>query len=327
MARISLYPRPTFVGFMAQRAMHAFHGSPTVTMLERNRQGGFTLVELIMVIALAGIVVVLVGTALNRPMKAFMDQRSRAELTDQAAIVLDRITRDIRLAVPNSVRVPDSRTLDLIPIVAAGRYRANVTDAGTTGRYDPPYCEAGEICRIPMLGPVDTEGNDTPHYLIIYNTGSAGNDAWQANTAPVRASISPKVFTWQVGGWSENGTLVGNGVLTGDFSEEAAFRFASASPQHRFYLASEAVRYTCSGTDNSVGQLVRRSYPRIRSNLSENIDDFTQGQLTPHVMTQCSFTYDPGTLTRNGLVSISLQLTQNDESVTLYRQVQVSNAP
>ncbi|TBU99941.1 hypothetical protein DNJ95_01870 [Stutzerimonas kirkiae] len=268
------------------------------------RQAGFTLVELIMVIALAGTVAVLVGTALNRPLQAFVDQRNRAELTDQAAVVLDRITRDIHLALPNSVRLGNNgQTLELISIAAAGRYRAN-TLAGSAERFDPPRCAANALCNIPILGPVDTTNSNLPHYLVIYNTSP--NDIWSQG-------VAQKVFTWNAGDWAD-----GNGTLTGDFRTNASgLSFPQASPQHRFYLAREAVRYSCAA-----GNFIR----------AVNTGDFTQDNWTQNVISNrignaCAFAYDPGTLTRNGLATIQLSLTHNGESITLYRQVQVNNAP
>src|SRR5690606_38103456 len=105
-----------------------------------------TLVELIMVIALAGIVAVMISTVMSRPLQSFVDQSRRAELTDLAATALNRMARDIRLAVPNSLRnesgcSPGSecRTLEFLEISAGGRYRANqLTEGGE--RFDPPRC-------------------------------------------------------------------------------------------------------------------------------------------------------------------------------------------
>ncbi len=92
-----------------------------------------------MVIALASVVAVMVSSVLSRPLEGFMAQSRRAELTDMAAIALNRMTRDIRLAVPNSLRQPDANTLELLPIHEAGRYRGTPLEDGGV-RYDPPRC-------------------------------------------------------------------------------------------------------------------------------------------------------------------------------------------
>lgn len=57
------------------------------------RQAAFTLVELVMVIALAGVVAVMISTVLVRPMQGLVDQSRRAELVDQAGLALSRMAR------------------------------------------------------------------------------------------------------------------------------------------------------------------------------------------------------------------------------------------
>ncbi|QLF92447.1 prepilin-type N-terminal cleavage/methylation domain-containing protein [Pseudomonas sp. ABC1] len=260
------------------------------------RQQGFTLIEMIMVIVLASIVVVLVSTAMNRPLKAFTDQRLRASLTDQAAIVLDRMARDIRLAVPNSVRVAGAggTTLDLMLIEVAGRYRAN-TIVSNGERFDPPRCPAG-ACTIPILGPFQVPSvSTTGYWLIIYNTRP--ENIW--GNSLVKAAFA----------WNSVTSELSKGVGTPEVL------FPNASPQHRLYMAKDTVRYQCAGS-----RLSRHEAPDVT---------FTKG--TPTILANsvgtCRFHYDAGTLERNGLVTIELKLQQDGESVTLYRQVQVNNAP
>lgn len=90
------------------------------------RLRGFTLVELVMVIALAGLVGVMISTVLSRPMEGFIGQSRRAELVDIAAGALQRMSRDVRLAIPNSLRVSaDGQAVELLLIHSAARYRPN----------------------------------------------------------------------------------------------------------------------------------------------------------------------------------------------------------
>src|SRR5690606_18256126 len=137
----------------------------------RHGQGGFTLVELVLVIALAGVVAVMISAVLSRPLQGFVDQSRRAELTDQAATALNRMARDIRAAVPNSLRTADPFQLHLVPIAAAGRYAAN-QPAGPGGILrDPPACtQSGLLCEIEITGPIEPNKSSDPHWLIIYNT-------------------------------------------------------------------------------------------------------------------------------------------------------------
>lgn len=267
------------------------------TCPSKSVERGFTLVELIMVIALAGIVAVMISTVMSRPLQGFADQSRRAELTDLAAMALNRMARDIRLAVPNLL-VVSSHEVRLVPISAAGRYRANQSDPAGP-RQDPPACiQATGACSIDILSPIEPTSATTPHWLIIYNpTGLVG--LAEAQDGDVSA-ISPKAFIWK------------DSTLSAGLSD---FKFKYASPQKRFYLANEAVTYRCSGDE-----LLRESSQKLDGS------DPIQAVVVDSVNT-CSFSYQPGTNTRNGLVTLRLSLTKGGETISLLQQVHVDNAP
>ena len=78
---------------------------------------GFTLVEAIIVIVLTGILAGVVAVFLVIPVTGYFDVARRAELTDTADTALRRISRDLRLALPNSIRVTSCNTaIEFIPI-------------------------------------------------------------------------------------------------------------------------------------------------------------------------------------------------------------------
>jgi len=268
------------------------------TRPNKSTERGFTLVELIMVIALAGIVAVMITTIMTRPLQGFADQSRRAELTDLAAMALNRMARDIRLAVPNLL-VVSSNEVRLVPIAAAGRYRANQPDPAGP-RHDPPACtQALGACAIDILSPIEPTISTTPHWLIIYNTaGLAGIS--EATDGEVSA-ISPKAFTWK------------DNTLSAGLSN---FRFQYASPQKRFYLANEVITYSCIDDE-----LLRKSSQKLDGS------DAEQAVVVDSVHS-CSFTYEPGTNTRNGLVTLRLTLRDGaGETISLLQQVHVDNAP
>ena len=77
-------------------------------MTRRQTQPGFTLVEMIIVMVITGIIGGMVAIFLRAPVQQYMSTARRADMTDIADTALRRIGRDLRLALPNSVRVNTS---------------------------------------------------------------------------------------------------------------------------------------------------------------------------------------------------------------------------
>ena len=70
-----------------------------------NKSAGFTLIELVIVILILGILSFVLVNILRGPMQAHLDVERRARLVDIAETALQRMTREIRLALPNSIRL------------------------------------------------------------------------------------------------------------------------------------------------------------------------------------------------------------------------------
>ncbi|MCQ4297060.1 type II secretion system GspH family protein [Pseudomonas stutzeri] len=285
---------------------------------------GFTLVELIMVIALAGVVAVMLATVLNNPMQSFVDQSRRAELVDLAATALNRMARDVRLGVPNTLRARDSQTLELLLIDQAGRYRAN-QHGGAGVRFDPPRCPPSSACSIEVLSPgVDSVQVAAARWMVIYNIGtsSQGDSVWppfNQNASTSAAVITPSgvSFSHALGALTLGGTTANN------------FRFKFASPQHRFYLVRDVVGYRCDGpgTDaagNGTGVIRRATFGSLAATYGYSA---ANSAVLVDSVAACQFSYAPGTSTRGGLVSIRLTLKKNNEEIVLLQQVHVDNAP
>lgn len=293
---------------------------------ENRRLRGFTLVELVMVIALASVVAVMVSSVLSRPLEGFMAQSRRAELTDMAAIALNRMTRDIRLAVPNSLRQPDANTLELMPIHAAGRYRASPLDSTDPAavRYDPPRCPASGACFIEVIGPaLDSSTVAGARWMVIYNLG-AGSVTNPVPGSNLWAHASPGVITPTGAGFAWVDAPVPGLRLSG----AGSFAFAYASPQHRFYLAREVIGYRCMNAGESGGNGTG-TLRRISAEEQRNPGDYPYAQAAILVgsVSRCRIEYSPATNTRNALVTIELGVRKGGEEVVLLQQVHVDNAP
>ena len=258
---------------------------------------GFTLIEMIIVIAITAIIGSMVALFLRAPLDSYVAQDRRARLADTANTALRRMGRDIRLALPNSVRVAPVGSvvyLEFLGTRSGGRYRAqgggdilDFTTADTS--FD-------------VIGPAI--GMQAGDRIAVYNLGIPGADAWAVvgNTLAAYTGAAGSVTNIAI----------------------ASKKFPLASPGNRFQVVDGPVSYVC---DPNTGTLTRYwGYP-IAATQTTAFAAGTPNALLATGVSACSFTYQPGVTERGGLVSMTLNLSQAGETVRLYATTQVSNQP
>ncbi|MGF1698176.1 prepilin-type N-terminal cleavage/methylation domain-containing protein [Vibrio lamellibrachiae] len=94
------------------------------------KRNGFTLIEMVMTIIIGGILVLGIAGFLELGMKGYSDTVDRQRLQTQARFILEKISREIRHSVPNSIEV--SGTTDICvsfyPILYSGFYSVSSAD-------------------------------------------------------------------------------------------------------------------------------------------------------------------------------------------------------
>jgi MSHA biogenesis protein MshO len=280
--------------------------------------GGVTLVELVVVIVLLGIVALMVTTFATGAMQSYIDTERRAELVDGTETAMRRLQRDIRLSLPNSVRVADDgRTiyLEFLPAVTGGRYRAQLagkTPAGACGigSNDPLDFGAADAT-FSTLGPItDAPTDGGLHYVVVYNLG-AGFTAADAYASGASTGGNKARLLQQATGPCET-------VLT--FERHV---FTLASPSGRFHLVGRPVTYAC---DIGSSQLLRYADYDIAA--VQPMPPRSAPALVLDGVTGCSIAYDPDAVSqRIGVVSIALERSAGGEAVRLHMDVRVDNAP
>ena len=87
------------------------------------RQAGFTLIELVIVIVISGALSIVVMQFITAPIDVYVDQSRRARLVESAQSVMQRLAYDVRMAVPNSIRVGcGGACIEMMRAVTGGRY-------------------------------------------------------------------------------------------------------------------------------------------------------------------------------------------------------------
>lgn len=279
---------------------------------------GFTLPELIIVIVILGIVSATAGIVIRGPVDAYVDQVRRAALVDSAEMALRRIAIDVRRAVPNSVREADStpgcsagQCLEMLNALNGARYRDQPAAGPGGGNQAKRLRFNGTDEAFNVQGPFTPLVASTAHWLVIYNLGSGDADAYDIGG-------DYNVIT-------DTGTSItitsDAGLFDGEFNVELnpPHRFRHESPGNRVYLVDGPVMYRCSG-----GSLWR--YEGYGINAVVTAPGAGEQLVARHV-TGCDFGYDAGTSTRAGLVTMTLTLSKDGETVTLLHQVHVENSP
>ena len=271
------------------------------TMQMRSRLRGFTMIEAIMAIVLIGIVGGMVSVFIRTPLQSYFDTANRAVLTDIADGAIRRIARDVASALPNSLRTDTANStscFELLPLLAGGRYRAEKSSTGTGDILDFTATDTS----FDVLGEVRMSSlSGTTNQVAIYNLGITGADAYAGdNTSTISAASTISVT----------------------FADK---KFPFTSPGKAFQvIPDKSVVYYCAGTAPNI-TLYRTTQAISAGKMT--CSSLAGGTAVATNISSCNFYYLPAVNQRDGMLSISLALTLNSETVTLYEQVMVNNAP
>jgi MSHA biogenesis protein MshO len=286
---------------------------------------GVTLVELIVTIVLGGIVSLL-AVQFIQPVRAYIDTSRRAALADAADGALRRMGRDLRLALPNSVRVTDSggvTYIEFLLVRTGGRYRAEPEAATTTGctngsgtdpAEDTLSFSTADSC-FKTLGSIPNLPASNTDFVVVFNL-APGSPAADAYAFPGTGGNKSQLSSI---------TNAGAGVDRVNFGSHA---YSYASPGSRFFIVEGPVTYAC---DPVGGTLKRHAGYTISS--TQPTPPAGGGALMASGVTGCSAFYQANVAAQSaGMVTLQLQLSTQDsagdtETVTLYHVVHVSNVP
>jgi len=283
------------------------------------QSAGFTLIELVVTITITVIVASLGAFMISGPVSGFTDQARRAELVDSAESSLRRIGRDVRRALPNSVRITTSGTitaLELLNVVEGVRYRAGPPPGDANARLIFNTAD-GAFNSIGLFNAIAKPFSSTTHYLSVYNVGVAGANAYELINV-----ITPAGTQIDIDAAAEAGE--------DNVQLDPWFQFAYPSPRQRIYLIDTPVSFLC---DTATGNLTRYAGYAIATNQA-NRDSAAEllaaggvAALMSDNLTACTFTFTPGTAQRDGLVTMSLTVADAGESIVLLQQAHIDNVP
>lgn len=91
--------------------------------LIRKKSSGFTLIEMIVVIIILGVLAAGISTFVSLSTQIYTESTAREQLMSSARFAIERLNRDIRNALPNSLRLTSvNQCLEFIPIIESTTY-------------------------------------------------------------------------------------------------------------------------------------------------------------------------------------------------------------
>ena len=255
---------------------------------------GFTLIELITVLVILAVLGAVSSQFVVDSINSYYSTIRRAELIAQGRQALERISRQVRLALPHSLRTTNGGAcLEFIPISGGGSYIGDLPDQNNG---------AAAISIVPTGGyQIDSLWSQDYIYVGALNT----TEIYSASGA--YASIA---------GAEDHGDS--------NLSLAASHQFLRNSPTQRFFLAGNPVSFCLNG-----GQLgyysSYASSPTDGGSVSPAAD--ANDLIAGNVSAIAPFNVTVSNPQRNSMVDITISFSRGGESVLLNQQVVIRNVP
>lgn len=259
------------------------------------RQAGFTLIELIVALMISVVLVGFIATVIALPIGSQQAQARRSELAASAEAVTQWMTRDVRGALPNSVRV----------FTVGGRPSAEMIDVAATTIYGDNLNFAAPDDQFDVLG---VAGAAATH-VVIANLGAGAQNVYAMNNIIAPAAINP---------------------LSSTIALTPPFRFTAQSVAHRrAFLISPAiavVRYECDLAARTLRRYGNRPVVLPQAAFPAG----TPSQLIASDVTACTFTRRLGNADHGGLLLIRVTISRVTNGATdtlrVMKQLKVEDA-
>lgn len=256
-------------------------------------QRGFTLIEMVISIILLAVVGLFLGSVIRQGLSIYVDSSAREALIQQGRFVTERLSRELREAVPNSVLVANG-CIEFLPITNSAIYSSLPSSLApsTTIRLLPIEKSLAADERL-VVYPLDGES--------LRQTVSSA-----AQTAQVAADVD---FT------SPNDRTMVNVTLTQPTS------FERQSPARRVYFYRTPVAFCYE--NNRIYRYA--DYGLDREDLVSS--ELGTGVLMAENLSQASFEEAEPELQRNGLIKIELTFEDRGEKVEFVHNALIYNTP
>jgi MSHA biogenesis protein MshO len=280
---------------------------------------GFTLIELITVIIVLGIVSVGIAGFLRNGFQIYADATERQQILSESRFVVERLNRELRMAIPNSARVindlnSEIQCLEFVPAEWVSFY--------TTLPVLPSTSTQARIVELAGNSLFSWQVGD---YAFVYPT--ANQDIYDGSQQKRRSVLACSDAIDADG----DGNPDGDGdCSTADSTSHTAEltlsgAFADESPASRMYFGRKSISfcarnggiYRHEGSINSVQTLYTSGGDLMAEHVQNDLADNNE----------LPFAVSNAVLNRNGLVHVLLAFELNDEQMNYSIEAHIPNVP
>ncbi len=284
-----------------------------LTLFTRNdnlfykKQKGFTLIEMVIAITILGIVGSISALIIGKTLDGYAATARRAKLHSGARLAVDRIAREVRHALPNSICTYDGSNCSN----SANRfYFIKALDGGEYQTSSGNYTNGNARAPLP-LSPTTATSFD----VLSNNSLSASSNDWvvlyNTNNTDIYSSTTKRK---QISSLTTKAVDASNSVGVVNFA--SAISFNGNSPSRRFQIIENNVTLFYLNGSN----LYRASSSFAAPNTA----------LSPKLLLEnvsaLSFSYIPGSQQRASVLTIDLTFTVNNETVRIIHEAHIQNA-
>jgi len=262
-----------------------------------NRQMGFTLVEMVVTIVIVGILGVGITNFVGRTTQGMADIAERQQVASIGWLVSEKVSRELRQALPNSVRMNAGGTcVEFVPSKAGSDYLSFsiLNDVSSFESVPFQHYEASDV--------------DTSIDRVAIYPSSLTN---------LYSLPNPGVVSGLMSQISAGSTA---GAVTVELA--ASHRFIADSPTNRVYIVQDPVMHCFDS-----GFLYRYSDYGYHNTFATGSTLKNQTVIGNQLNTG-AFTYTAGALTRSAIVTMSFIVTGNHGATqAINQEVQIRNVP